>query len=435
MRLKLSLFLMASMLALSACNSADTLEIVNVTNKVEQPLPPRIQSQMRVMGMTAASPIAMRIFKEEGILEVWKANAQNRYQLIASYDICAWSGQLGPKLTEGDRQAPEGFYNIYPSQMNPQSQYYLSFNIGFPNKYDRAHGARGNNLMVHGACSSAGCYSMTDAQVLQIYAFAREAFRGGQEYFQVQAYPFKMTADNMAKHRFSRHYEFWKMIKVGYDHFELTKRPPVVDVCDGKYVFNQVAAANAKFDAKGACPVSSTPPALVSAYSSYEKSFQTAFASATRKWDANDFVEPSELERKSTLKTRSGAQIGSRKSKTRMIVIDPKAKVTPTSDAIAVASLKPGQKIELGTILTNKGGIVVKPMIRSATDPKPVMPSPSSINATTSTTIGVKAKTANAVVPEAAKINGKAVPVPSANPLKPLETATEQKKKPFWKVW
>ena len=121
-----------------------------------------------------------RIFKEEGKLEIWKQKTNGRYDLIASYDICKWSGKLGPKYTEGDRQAPEGFYTVRPAQMNPQSNYHLAFNIGYPNAYDRANGRSGANLMVHGACSSSGCYSMTDAQIEQIYAFGRDAFQGGQ---------------------------------------------------------------------------------------------------------------------------------------------------------------------------------------------------------------------------------------------------------------
>jgi murein L,D-transpeptidase YafK len=124
--------------------------------------------------------------------------------------------------------------------MNPNSSYYLSFNMGFPNSYDRSHNRTGSNLMVHGACSSAGCYSMTDEQVLEIYGFARDAFKGGQEYFLVEALPFRMTPENMARHRDSEHFEFWKMLKTGYDHFELTKRPPKVEVCERRYVFNQV---------------------------------------------------------------------------------------------------------------------------------------------------------------------------------------------------
>jgi hypothetical protein len=194
---------------------------------------------MKANDMSTRSPIMMRIFKEEGVLEVWKQKGNGRYDIIASYEICKWSGKLGPKFKEGDRQAPEGYYRIYPYQMNPNSSYYLSFNMGFPNSYDRSHNRTGSNLMVHGACSSAGCYSMTDEQVLEIYGFARDAFKGGQEYFIVEALPFRMTAENMARHRDNEHFEFWKMLKTGYDHFELTRRPPKVDVCERRYVFNQ----------------------------------------------------------------------------------------------------------------------------------------------------------------------------------------------------
>ena len=100
--------------------------------------------------------------------------------------------------------------------------------------------APARNLMVHGACSSSGCYSMTDEQIEEIYAFGRDAFRGGQTEFQIQAFPFRMTAANMARYRNDPNYEFWKMLKEGYDHFEITKVPPKVDVCEKRYVFNRI---------------------------------------------------------------------------------------------------------------------------------------------------------------------------------------------------
>jgi murein L,D-transpeptidase YafK len=269
--------------ALAACT--DTLS--SVENKVEHPLPTKVVNRMKAYDMTQSSPIMMRIFKEESILEVWKAKRNGRFEKIAEYDICKWSGELGPKRAEGDRQAPEGFYTVNRHQMNPNSSYYLSFNLGYPNRFDRALERTGSNLMVHGACSSAGCYSMTDESVLEIYAFAREAFRGGQESFQVQAFPFRMTAENMARHRGNPNYEFWKMLKVGYDHFELTRTPPKVDVCNRQYVFNQVAQEDeAVFEATEMCPASTTPPALQVAYQSYvqdyEKAFQEALLKETR---------------------------------------------------------------------------------------------------------------------------------------------------------
>ncbi len=169
---------------------------------------------------------------------------RGRYELLKTYPICRWSGELGPKIKEGDRQAPEGFYTITPAQMNPNSQFYLSFNMGYPNAFDKAHGRTGAHLMVHGDCSSRGCYAMTDDQIGEIYALARESFFGGQRAFQVQAYPFRMTAANFAKHRNNPNIPFWRMLKEGNDHFEITQQEPVVEVCDKRYVFNPQAPQN-----------------------------------------------------------------------------------------------------------------------------------------------------------------------------------------------
>ncbi|CAM5604783.1 murein L,D-transpeptidase YafK [Aquamicrobium terrae] len=245
-------------------------------------LPEKVLAQMRAKGMNKNAPIMARIFKEENTVEIWKQKTNGRYDIIATYPICKWSGKLGPKYTEGDRQAPEGFYTVRPAQMNPRSNYHLAFNIGYPNAYDRVNGRTGSNLMVHGACSSSGCYSMNDPQIEEIYAFGRDAFQGGQTEFQIQAFPFRMTAANMARYRNDPNYEFWKMLKVGYDNFELTKVPPKVDVCEKRYVFNQVAADGQAFNPAGACPPSTQPDSLKVAYSAYQSSYEAAFSNATK---------------------------------------------------------------------------------------------------------------------------------------------------------
>ncbi|PLP59973.1 hypothetical protein CYK37_07265 [Mesorhizobium loti] len=269
---------MISVLAMAGCNEKSVTDFV--PQGASKQLPATILADMRAKGMNRESPIVGRIFKEENVVEVWKQKTNGRYEIIASYPICRYSGKLGPKYTEGDRQAPEGFYTVRPGQMNPKSGYHLSFNIGYPNTYDRANGRTGSNLMVHGACSSSGCYSMNDPQIEEIYAFARDAFKGGQTEFQIQAYPFRMTAANMARYRSDPNYEFWKMLKVGYDNFEITKVPPKVDVCEKRYVFNQVAPDGQKFNPTGACPVSTTPDPLKVAYGAYQKNYDAAFASA-----------------------------------------------------------------------------------------------------------------------------------------------------------
>lgn len=220
--------------ALGACNADRTVS----SNRHLQPIPAQTVALMERKGMSPSDPIMMRIFKKEAELEIWKQGADGRYALLDTYPICRWSGQLGPKKREGDRQAPEGFYTVTPDLMNPNSAYYLSFNLGYPNRFDREHGRTGQHLMVHGSCTSAGCFAMTDESVAEIYAIAREAFAGGQRGFQVQSFPFRMTPENLAQKRYDENIAFWRNLKEGHDHFEVTQRPPRVEVCDRSYSFN-----------------------------------------------------------------------------------------------------------------------------------------------------------------------------------------------------
>lgn len=192
---------------------------------------------MAQKGLEKKAPILMRIFKQEAELEVWKRDKSGTYVHLKSYPICRWSGLLGPKVRTGDLQSPEGFYAVTPAAMNPNSSYHLSFNIGFPNAFDRAHGRSGSFLMVHGDCKSVGCYAMTNAQITEIYQLATDAFDGGQAAFQVQAYPFRMTPQNFARHRNSPHVTFWQNLKEGHDLFEVTRQPPQVQVCERRYGF------------------------------------------------------------------------------------------------------------------------------------------------------------------------------------------------------
>jgi murein L,D-transpeptidase YafK len=242
------------------------------------PIPNEVMALMSEKGMNRANPVLIRSFKKESELEIWKMASDGQYKLLKSYPMCRWSGQLGPKKREGDRQAPEGFYSITPAHMNPNSAFYLSFNMGYPNNFDRAHGRTGAHLMVHGACSSSGCYSMSDDQIAEIYAIVREAHNGGQQAVQMQALPFRMTAENLARHRYDQHMPFWRNLKEGTDIFEVAKVAPKVSVCQARYAFNRtencsddpassnlVAAATEKRrkdDAQVAALVASGTPAV-----------------------------------------------------------------------------------------------------------------------------------------------------------------------------
>jgi len=264
--LLVSAALAAAGFSLAGC---DTDEVSLAANaKANQPVPPKLLAAMVEKDMDLQSPILIRLFKEEAELEVWKQDRSGKFALLKTYPICRWSGDLGPKVREGDRQAPEGFYDITPAQMNPRSAYYLSFNTGFPNAYDRALGRTGSELMVHGDCSSRGCYAMTDEQIAEIYALGRESFFGGQKAFQFEAFPFHMTPVNMARHRNNPNMAFWKMIKEGYDHFEVTHQQPKVDFCEKHYVFDAAKAPDATrdpvFQAAAKCPPYVIPEELAS---------------------------------------------------------------------------------------------------------------------------------------------------------------------------
>jgi murein L,D-transpeptidase YafK len=269
----------AAAVALAGCNS-ETLTRSSL--RANQPISPQLTAEIAQKNMTQNSPILLRIFKEEAELEVWKQARDGRYALLKTYPICRWSGELGPKIREGDRQAPEGFYSITPAQMNPHSSYYLAFNTGYPNAYDRSLGHTGSDLMIHGDCSSRGCYAMTDEQIGEIYALARDAFFGGQKEIQLQAYPFRMTPVNMARHRGNPNVAFWKMLKRGYDHFAVSHLEPKVNVCEKHYVFDAQAPAGSStplsFSASGKCPAYQVSPDLLAAVAEKESRDDTQVA-------------------------------------------------------------------------------------------------------------------------------------------------------------
>lgn len=202
-----------------------------------QRVSPRLRPLLEGKGLRLGSPIFIRIFKQEQELELWGQGRDGRFTLFSSYPICYFSGNLGPKLRVGDRQSPEGFYTVPAGALNPNSDYHLSFNLGYPNAFDRSHGRTGSLLMVHGDCRSVGCYAMTDPLIEEIYTLADAALRKGQPAFQVHIFPFRMEAETLARQRQSPWYDFWVNLKEGYDLFERDRIPPAVGVRDRRYRF------------------------------------------------------------------------------------------------------------------------------------------------------------------------------------------------------
>ena len=229
--------------------------------------------QMETLNMDRAAPVLyphLQGGKHIGGLEAGSKRKVRAAQLISDLQIFRKSR---PKLMQGDHQAPEGFYDITPDQMNPNSSEYLGFNTGFPNAFDRSLGRTGSFLMVHGGCRSAGCYAMTDYAMEEIYGLVDEAFKGGQEKVQLEA---SLRNDRQKTSRDTRlilicHFgrcsrravmRSWRRS----DHRELA-------VCDRRYVFNPVVAGN--LDPSAPCPFGIDSTSVAGA----EQSPQSASAS------------------------------------------------------------------------------------------------------------------------------------------------------------
>ena len=276
-RLAALVALLGALLALAACS-----DMMSPNTKAIAPLSSELLHKISDIGSTPGAAMMIRIFKQDSVLEVWKQTAGGRFALLTTYKICAWSGGYGPKVIEGDRQSPEGFYDITPALMNKNSSYYLAFNTGFPNKFDAAYGRTGANLMVHGDCSSAGCYAMTDSEIGDIFSLMRESFAGGNRVVQLELFPFRMTPDNLAKQNGNTNMAFWRNIKAGYDSFELTRKPPTWDVCDRKYVFNSTGPDGQPLNATAACPPLTGDPSLTAQLAAKESADDAAFAAAVK---------------------------------------------------------------------------------------------------------------------------------------------------------
>ena len=195
----------------------------------------RLPLELAVKGLSLGDPVFMRVFKESHELEIWMATDVGQWRHFKTYEICDFSGDLGPKLREGDHQSPEGLYSVARGQLHPQSDYHLAFNLGFPNAYDRAKGRSGSFLMVHGDCVSIGCYAMTDEGIEEIYALAEAALDNGQSAFWVHAFPARLTQNWMQSSAESPWLDFWQELEACYRHFEDEGRPPKVQTSGGKY--------------------------------------------------------------------------------------------------------------------------------------------------------------------------------------------------------
>ncbi len=231
-------FVTFSLIIPTICNAQKIPSSVRSRNAITN-VTPRLENEFTDSNLVLGKPVYIRIFKEENELELWVEDSSG-FKLFKTYAICDYGSEgIGPKVMQGDGKAPEGFYFVKPNQLNPYSSFHLSFNLGYPNAYDRAHKRTGSALMVHGNCVSIGCYAMTNDGIEEIYAIVDASLRNGQPFFRVHIFPFKMTDINMQRYKDSKWYPFWQNVKEGYDFFDNNNCvPPNVIVENDRYVFN-----------------------------------------------------------------------------------------------------------------------------------------------------------------------------------------------------
>ncbi|MDH3595427.1 MAG: hypothetical protein OEU09_09755 [Rhodospirillales bacterium] len=196
-----------------------------------------LSGDLAALGLRLGAPVFIRIFKQSRELEVWLRNgADGAWELFRTYPICSHSGDLGPKLREGDRQSPEGLYEVRRDQLHPTSRFHLALNLGYPNAFDRANGRSGSYLMVHGNCVSIGCYAMTDSGIEEIYALAEAALDNGQTAVRVHAFPARLDTAWLTARNASPWIGFWRDLGACYEKFETAGVVPAVRIEHRRYV-------------------------------------------------------------------------------------------------------------------------------------------------------------------------------------------------------
>jgi murein L,D-transpeptidase YafK len=239
----------ASLVVLQGAAQALTIELKDVApDRIERqrafamgnlPLPgtpdiANLEQRLAAKQLKAGDQLFIRIFKAESELEIWMKRG-GKFVLLDIYPMCHWSGTVGPKVNEGDKQSPEGFYTVGRKQLHLFGRHPRSLDLGFPNALDQALNRTGSFILIHGGCSSVGCFAMTNTVTAEVYDLTEKALKSGQDRVHVHVFPFRMTEANLAGYQSNPWIGFWRNLKQGYDAFEQTRVPPRIGICGKQY--------------------------------------------------------------------------------------------------------------------------------------------------------------------------------------------------------
>lgn len=263
----LSCALLSAFHLANASPSGDLTQTAQILPAAEDDQPQSaLEMELEARGFELGAPAFLRVFKSDSILEVWMLKA-GRFELFKRYPVCKWSGQLGPKLAEGDRQSPEGVYFITGGDLRVNARWHRAMNVGFPNARDRALGLTGSGILIHGKCSSIGCFALTDDIVEDVYDVVESALEAGQPRVGVHVFPFALTRERLNAKADEEWSGFWRELKRGHDLFLRDRLPPRTFVCAGQYAFQSRRNPAPVLDGNPVCTPLSRParPVLATA--------------------------------------------------------------------------------------------------------------------------------------------------------------------------
>jgi murein L,D-transpeptidase YafK len=220
--------------------------------------PSQLEMDLEAAGFKLGAPAFIRVFKADSTLEMWMLKG-GRFELFRRFPICKWSGELGPKLAEGDKQSPEGVYFITGGDLIVNARWHRAMNISFPNQRDRALGLTGSSILIHGKCSSIGCFALTDEYVEDVYEIVQSALEEGQPRVPVHIFPFELTREKLAAQAGDEWSDFWKELKRGHDIFLRDRLPPRAFVCNGQYAFQSRRRPLVSLEGNPVCTVLTRP--------------------------------------------------------------------------------------------------------------------------------------------------------------------------------
>lgn len=191
--------------------------VETIIDKIHKKVWDRLEQSLGIAGFKTDFPkeIILVAFKEEKMLQVYTKD-HTEIKLLKAYPFTAYSGELGPKLQDGDRQIPEGIYKV--DYLNPNSSYYLSMKLNYPNEFDKSKTKfstieeMGKDIFIHGKASTIGCIPIGDEAIEEVFVLTYKAIDNGVKVI-ISPRDFRKNADFPEIENIDWEHELYTLIK------------------------------------------------------------------------------------------------------------------------------------------------------------------------------------------------------------------------------